>query len=288
MINQIDNIYHITDFEKLKIILREGFKPSYTNEVLGERQLLIPMISFSNVLLRDIGKDEVMNYGEAGIGFSRKWAITKKLNPVIYTYENGEAEKALINYIENSLFLSKLKKFKDHFEKWEKNQNGKFSDTMSLTSTTTEALALVDYAVDNYNEELIEILSNFSNSIFQATKQIIFLTKQYIVKNKEKNNFIAYNDREWRKTYLDLEFYTDLNEEEFNYWVNLQKPHFNEEDYRLRFEIKEVSAILIRDRNEQSEIISLLQDIWGEEATTLLETKQLLVDTKDNLIKCGL
>ena len=287
MTNQVDTLFHITNFDTLKILLQEGFKPSYAKEHLGDRNIIVPMVSFSNILLRDIGENEVLNYGEFGIGFSRSWGISKNINPVIYTYKGGEAQASLTSYLEDSVFVSKLRDFKENFKKWTECKCGNFSSSIALTNTSKEALALADYVSTNYNEELVEHLSNFANSVFQATKPTIYLTKPYTVANKKGESFIAYNDREWRKTYLDLDFHVE-GSKEYDYWTNEKKPHFRQDEYRLTFEIPEISAILIKDESERTQIIDIIKGIYPEdELNKLIATKRLFIDTKENLIANG-
>lgn len=284
MFNQVDTLFHITNFENLKMILQEGFKPSYANEHLGDQKIIIPMVSFSNILLRDMGEDEVLNYGEYGIGFPRSWGLSKNINPVIYTYKDGEAHVSLTKYLENSVFLSRLREFKEYFKKWSECKCGVFSSSIAMANTSKEASKLVDYLSTNYDEELVEHLSNYANSLFQATKPVIFLTKPYIVTNKKEESLVAYNDREWRKIYLDLDFYTE-SMQEYNYWTKQNKPHFNQDIYRLTFHLSDISAILIKNEDEKSEIMDILKTKYQEdELQNVISTKQLIIETKANLI----
>ncbi|MGG9971192.1 abortive infection system antitoxin AbiGi family protein [Ferruginibacter sp. SUN002] len=285
--NQIDTLYHITNFDDLKIILKEGFKPSYAVEYLGQRKVLIPMVSFSNILLRDIGENEVISYGEYGVGFSRNWAISKNINPVIYTYEKGEAQVSLSSYLDNSVFVSRLSHFKEYFKKWTECKCGTFSSSISLTNTSKEALALADYVSLKYNEELVEHLSSYANSIYQASKPIIFLTKPYLVLNKEGEQKVAYNDREWRKTFLDLDFHVE-DSDEFQHWIKQKKPHFHQEEYRLTFKIPEISVILLKEESEIKEVIDILKINCSEtEIEELLSKRKMFIGTKDKLIADG-
>ena len=287
MTNRVDTLFHITNFANLQTLLIEGFKPSYAKEQLGDRDIIVPMISFSNVLLRDLGENEVLNYGEYGIGFSRSWAISKNINPVIYTYKDGEAQASLTNYLENVVLVSKLRDFKEQFEEWTKCKCGKLSSSLNITNTSEEAMNLVDFVSSNYNEELVEHLTNFANSIFSATKPFIYLTKPYQVENRNGDTFIAYNDREWRKTFIELDFQVE-DTKEYDHWLNQKKPHFHEEKYRLTFDVSEISAILIKNEDERSDIIDALSQKFPKvEIENLIKGEKLFIDTKDKLIALG-
>lgn len=80
---EINQIIHITkSLEIIKSILINGFYTSYAKETFNGKNILIPMISFSNILFRDIGENEVVDYGKYGIVFDRDYIIDKfNLNP---------------------------------------------------------------------------------------------------------------------------------------------------------------------------------------------------------------
>ena len=89
---EINQIIHITkNIDILKSILKYGFYTSYAKEKFGNKNILIPMISFSNILFRDIGDDEVVDYGNYGVVFDRDDVIEKfDLNPVFYVKNVSE------------------------------------------------------------------------------------------------------------------------------------------------------------------------------------------------------
>ncbi|MBK7589517.1 MAG: hypothetical protein IPI22_14915 [Bacteroidetes bacterium] len=115
--NIVDTLYYFKSKETIENIISEGFKPSFANEKFGDRSVLIPMVSFSNVLLRDIGHDQVLSYGEFGIGFPRSWAIRNNINPVIYSFNEGDADKAIKAYFDNSVFVSCMDFLKNNLKK---------------------------------------------------------------------------------------------------------------------------------------------------------------------------
>ena len=283
----VDTILHITDLNGLTIILDEGFKPSYAKETLRKMSIRIAMVSFSNILLRDWGEDEVISYGSYGLGFTREWAIKNNLNPVIYTYEAGELETAMEDYLNNSVLLSRLKGFKKHFAGFTKIGKGKFSDYIKVTNTSKEVINLADYLSVKYDEELIEILSAYANAIFDGTKKIINLTKPYKIIDSEKKERIAYNDREWRKIYKELDFVVE-GSDEYAHWEATKKPHIYDEKFRLNFEIENLKIIVIKEKEDFDKVLAILLKKHGEKKVRgLIDSKNLLIDTKANLIEQG-
>src|SRR5689334_23301426 len=88
MLKQVDHLFHITKkIETVKEIFRYGYKPSYAIETLAGKRIKVLMVSFSNVLLRDVGEQEVINYGSYAVVMTREWGIKNHVNPVVYTYD---------------------------------------------------------------------------------------------------------------------------------------------------------------------------------------------------------
>ncbi|MEY4875974.1 MAG: hypothetical protein RL708_1123 [Bacteroidota bacterium] len=295
MLKTVDNLFHITSIDKLKQILRDkGFKPSYAEEKVGDKCILVPMISFSNILVRDIGENEVIDYGNSAICFDRKWGISNYLNPVVYSYEDGLIDDAISFFTDSVLLHHELHHFKNILEQNTNNKKGRISEQINLYKIITsqkqkisnEVKDVFDYLGNNYNEELVDVISNYANEIFNRSMGIIALTKKYIVTRKNNDTKVAYNEREWRKLYKDLAI---IFEEEYNYkdFTNKQvkpKPHFEEEKYLLRFSINEIKAILVDTENNVIEITNELKEIFGQVIVEeLLLKKKLLIGTKDVL-----
>lgn len=286
---KVDNLYHfIPKIDSLKSILTEGFKPSYATEKILDRQILIPMVSFSNILLRDAGADEIIHYGNYAVGLSRDWGIKNGTNPVNYTFENGTLDKSAKDFLYNSIFVKSLKKYKEQFKKLHDSKSGPFSKNISLSNTPEEVMKILDYLTLNYNEELFDILSDYATNIYYANWSILSLTKSYSVTDNEGNTFIAYNDREWRKVFPEIDFVFE-NDPDFDKWTkNTPKPHFNEDEFRLRFNIEDLKVVMVTAEEEKPLIIDLLQKTYGQDLINkLLSTGSLAVDTSENLKKLG-
>ncbi|RKN19227.1 hypothetical protein D7035_13945, partial [Aquimarina sp. AD1] len=114
---EINQIIHLTEsIEVIKSILSSGFYTSYAKEVFNGKNILIPMISFANILFRDIGENEVVNYGKYGIVFERDSIIKKfDLNPVFYVKNKSDLETTFKTNFENSIIPQTLKVAKDFY-----------------------------------------------------------------------------------------------------------------------------------------------------------------------------
>lgn len=90
-----NSLMHFTnEKDHLKSILSQTFKIHYCKEVIdfggrrGTVAIFVPMISFCDIPLSQI-KNHISSYGEYGIGMSKEWAISHKLNPVLYFQRNS-------------------------------------------------------------------------------------------------------------------------------------------------------------------------------------------------------
>jgi len=268
-------------------MLVEGFKPSYANEKLDDKNVLVAMVSFSNILLRDVGKTEVIFYGHYAIGFKREWGITNLINPVVYTYEKGILHKALSQILYSTIFLKVMLTYKSHFKEFSEKGYGPFSKRIHLTNTPKEVLDILDFLTTNYNEDLVTILSNHAKSIYDTNFPILTLTKPYQVSNNEGKQFIAYNDREWRKLYSELGVVFE-GDKEYEEWDKKDKPHFSEVKYRLKFDIADIKTIMIESEKEYNEVISTLKTSFDPNLVDrLIKESSLVIGTREQLVAKG-
>lgn len=287
MLKPIDNLFHFTkSFDVIVDIFQHGFKPSYANEGLAGRNIKVAMVSFSNILLRDVGDEEVLSYGQYAVCLSREWGIRNQVNPVLYTFAEGNLENSISTLIENSLFLKHVTNFKDLIEKYSGAQKGEpISKHMKLDGTSKEVNDMLDYLSVKYDEDLIGIVSRLSSKTNDTNFRIVQLTKSYKVKDKEGKEFIAYNDREWRKVYDDLPFVME-GSPEFEKWEKTDKPHFDKDPYLLKFDLIDVRAVMVRDEAEIDKMISFLIGQFGEkEIRVRLDKGTLIIGTQKMLEK---
>jgi hypothetical protein len=92
-----NTLFHFTDKEKLRGILRSQFFPKYSLEDLSyatpETSIYassyIPMVCFCDLLFSQI-KDHIDFYGDYGIGLRKKeWGLKRGISPIVYVPYNS-------------------------------------------------------------------------------------------------------------------------------------------------------------------------------------------------------
>ena len=277
---EINQIIHLTNSkDALKSIIKNGFYTSYAKETFGNKNVLIPMISFANILFRDIGENEVVDYGKYGIVFNRELAIEKfDLNPVFYVKSDSELGSTFITNFENSIVPQTLHVAKTFYE--ESNAD-KFTDYISLNPVSKEIKNLLNSLDKNVNDEFLQSIKIlFENYFINCLKQALLL-KPFKVKNKEGITKIAYNEREWRKSFFDLNFISELNPNgeanpEYKNWINKTKPHYKKENVLL-IKLEYVRSIYVDNQDEIEDLDKFINDNFGKhtiEINTLDEFKR--------------
>jgi hypothetical protein len=98
-------LFHFTkNIEVIKNILKNGFWPRYCLEdftwyVHNLDYVAFPMVCYCDIPLSRIN-EHVDFYGEYGIGVTREWAISNKLNPVSYINSSSDYSMAINNIAE--------------------------------------------------------------------------------------------------------------------------------------------------------------------------------------------
>lgn len=98
-------LFHFTSKQGLKGILCDNFKIKYCLEKLNHKtkpvEIAIPMVSFCDIKISEI-VEHIEKYGHYGIGLSKKWAIEKGLNPVIYLNSSSDFASKLIDNLRDT------------------------------------------------------------------------------------------------------------------------------------------------------------------------------------------
>jgi hypothetical protein len=228
-------LFHsIREYSNLKkIISDKGFKASYADEIVDGYKVKILMVSFSNVALLESRTQ--INYGDFSVGLTKEWAKRKKLEPVIYTYENSEVGTT-------------------------------FLDIMTVAGRRQEYLKRV-----NKNKLSESIRLDFS-LILDNTANMLMYVKPTKVYNNEGEEFIAYNDREWRfvhkhgeinpliweKNYLTNKPFTEYKNSELK-----NKPFT--ESVVLSFVLADLKYIVVEKKNQKKEIFESLSDSFDKD-----------------------
>ncbi len=114
-----NTLFHFTNsFEKLKSILRNGFRLSYVPEVLPKKIqkdmsvcYIVPMICFCDIPLGGV-KVHLQRYGSYGLGIHKNFCKRANINPVFYIHDsrvfNNIIPEPMIN---SSSVIPYLKKY---------------------------------------------------------------------------------------------------------------------------------------------------------------------------------
>lgn len=257
---QINQLIHSTkSITSLKSILEKGLYASYSKEVFNEENILIPMISFSNILFRDIGNGEVVSYGDYGIVISRDIGMSKyELNPVMYLSENSEIGQGF-HYNFNAGVIPQIIKSVKLFKK----QNPCYD--LKFTPCSEEVKDLIDNVDENTSENLLSAIQNLFGNIFENTLRQIYLLKPYKVKDKNGKEWIAYNEREWRRNFFKTPFIREnkpngTKNEKYTEIINKPKPHFYDEYHILRIDIQDIKNIIVKEEEEIIDIENFIRN----------------------------
>lgn len=141
-----NSIIHYTDTaDKLKGILREGFRVKYCGEILKmEKEVSSraahPMISFCDIPLSH-SNEHFGAYGYYGIGLTKEWAKENGANPVLYLDDNSSIAKTL------GYFLKERRKSNSNLNEEQKSQLLRFK---SFAKNYSGALKRKNISIRNY------------------------------------------------------------------------------------------------------------------------------------------
>jgi hypothetical protein len=108
MISTNSIIHYTNSIQTLKLILKEGFRLKYCDEMLqlnnNSPSAAHPMVCFCDIPLSE-SSTHFESYGYFGIGLTKSWAVENKINPVLYLDKSS-----LIANIFFDLFKSRKEK----------------------------------------------------------------------------------------------------------------------------------------------------------------------------------
>lgn len=266
-----------------------GFQPSYCKELYQDELILIPMVSFCNIPLTDVGK--YLYYGDYGLGFSLDWAVKNKISSVNYVHENSEFSK-----LANEINISMLTNYAGyHFNKVleEKlNQRGINCDNPFKNSNEPnfdEMLSVNKIAIKS-----IQFMKFWKNEV-----EFDLCFEEFSCNTKITKIINSYNEREWRyvpelsveEEYQEtiLETKTENNEKTtnpvFTRFIDEKKPHLKDEKFMLKFLLEDLKYIIVKNNIEVNEIVICLNEKYGKENVynRIIEGK-LKILTKENIM----
>lgn len=225
-----NTLFHFTPkFEYLVKILESDFKVQFSYEnflnVISGRvdkdfEKGVLMVCFCDIPLTSISNHSEF-YGKYAIGLTKEWALSNGISPILYTYS-----KSKINESIKELFLSLGRK--DITPK----QEGELSEDTYLMSS------------------IIQFIKPYSGDFFRNG-----------VLNK---NYNFYNEREWRyipkigdikKKPIWLN-----SENEYIKNINLGILKSTDEDYSLKFGVKDIKYIIVKNEKQIMELVEKIMD----------------------------
>ena len=174
------SIFHFTpELEYLVSILQGGFRPTYCLEEYylddGALEVGIPMVSFCDIPLSQLS-DQFDSYGNYGIGLSKSWASTQKINPVIYMDHNSYCSASISAFIQYAQENDEFNDLRNRFQMTsEKEGEVKIEDTY-----TGERKVRI-----NAMTTLISYIKNSSGDLYRKGELHI-------------TDYNFYAEREWR------------------------------------------------------------------------------------------
>jgi len=270
-IKTLDTLFHGTEeLDVLQSIIEEGFLPSYADEKIGNRNMKVAMVSFSNIPL--IEARSQVNYGHYFIGLSRDWGMKNKLHPVTYSYVKSDYEMSINSNLQETSAGSRIANFR---------KLAKSNIPIDFRGKPFERLSKID--LDKLDEHHSKVISEIFNSFFLQSIERLYYFKHYTVLDEEGNiKFYAYNDREWR--YIPdikpkLIFESNVNDElnpEYQKWNETPKPHFK--DNPLSFKLDDINFVVTKNSAEIPTIVDTLNSKFTEEAiSNRIKSGNLLV-----------
>ena len=236
------NLFHFTDKDILKSILKDGFYALYCKEqilsTVFNKNLAaqyIPMVSFCNIPLTMV-KSHCSLYGSYGIGLTKQWALRNRINPVLYSYRNSalmktysasqkeyeelvkeglnnKAQKVFINnFIKSVIYLKPLEG---------RNKKGKPT-----------------FFYDEKEWRYVPSLANMSN-IMLSHRKIVAGDVDFRFPNREKVK-------------IKINSVRQLNTRILHHGIR----HF--EAYRLKFDLNDIRFIILKNSREVPTMIKFL------------------------------
>jgi 3-dehydroquinate synthase class II len=152
---------------------------------------------------------------------------------------------------------------------------------IDLNRIKHEIKSFIDSLDENVNDEFIHSLKIiFENYYINTLKQALLL-KPYKVVTKNEETKIAYNEREWRKSFFDLNFIYEIKpdgtkNEEYIQWNKKNKPHYTEK-YIQSFDLSDVISIYVNEDAEIIEMEKFITENFNEkiEIYTLQQLKEI-------------
>lgn len=243
-------IHYTSSLENLKGIISERkFHLGYCTDYIREDNdvedaqfaLAVPMVCFCDIPFTEVA-ELTKEYGCYGIGLSKKWAMKKGLNPVLYFDSKSKATRILgaIDYLSTSIF-----------------------NHASEESITFRSKKLIEQY-----EGLLGYIKNYQSVPYRV--------------NKIPANYIFYNEREWRyvpsKKELGNNSELKLLLQKTEYEANKRKYNSIARKHFLSFDETDITYIIVNHKFEIHDMLVFLNEIGiktPELCTKLISLEQI-------------
>jgi len=242
-----NTLFHFTkNIENLKSILNEGFRVNYSKEYLNvldtkKEEFAFPMVSFCDIPLLQT-KNIATIYGKYCIGLTKKWGVSKNLNPVNYLLSNSFHSKTYFTVMLEFMQTSNL---------YDMENNG--IDKNILTEVLISNL-------DYFSANSITFVKNYESQ---------HNTKHY------KKGYISYNEREWRYVPSGEDFFADgeLGEilSPFTDFKNIKTENIKANKFKLTFQPADINYIIVAKEIERKEIILFIKNNYKNTSSDLID-----------------
>ena len=255
-LKKLNTLFHsTTKLSVLKSIIKNGFAVSYAKEKIGDRNLLIAMVSFSNIPILE-SRSQV-NYGHYSIGLKRTWGIDNKLHPVTYTYKDSDKES----------FLSRIITDFALFQIAPELATLKIDTKLFFENFSNSYVNLYDSILKSGNAKEIE---KYFGEIFSDLNDLQIYFKHYIDTNKKGKTVYCFNDREWRfvpniipKMIFEKDASGQVEYPDYKKYSTLKKPHL--ENQTLSFELADIEFIMVKKNSEIQSVVTELNKKFDKE-----------------------
>lgn len=273
---------YTTKCDNIKLMLKHGLRHSMNKEKLpyknSEQHNFI--VCFCDILPGQSDYHKSV-YGNYGIAFTKEWGIENEISPIRYIHKTStgasksyvqvkndlrESRKTLLDGNQIDYFLSlilhssarekglltkdsidkeignvALQKYLGEIDKSYADKRAKFGDT--------------DLSVI-FNEWVIPILHMLEKSVDELEKRDALL-RIYQDDFRYVKDKILYDEREWRSVKFITEQQSKANPSLLS---GAMKNEFLPETYNLKFELKDIAAILVESEVEKNEIKKFILD----------------------------
>lgn len=255
-----NTLFHFTNSsDKLEGILRNEFHPKYCLEnwdilnAKGLREIAIPMVSFCDIPLSQIGK-HVKYYGRYALGLTKEWGMEKNISPVLYTHK-----KAKLSFHLRNIFAEALRTAADPKE-------DEFSELLQHVLNFIKFLKPYRGKLWRDAKYLVQEVTFYDEREWRFCPDIPFSKKQ---KEDEPRCFLG--KRELLRG----------DKQELLLGETIENENKKLERYKLSFEPKDIKYIIVDKDDERLEMVRKITEIkrkYSYEDLQILTTRILSMD----------